>query len=245
MASPKAPTALITGAAHGIGRAIAHHLLDNGWRLGLVDLPGAGLKRAYAAHARRVVLIEGDVAEEKTARDAVAAVINEFGRLDALVSNAGIIHEKPLRQLDYDEWRRVIDVNLSAAYLFARAADKALRAAHGAIVLIASTRAIMSEPGNEAYAATKGGLVALAHALALSLGPDVRVNCVSPGWIMTGDYASLHRKDHTQHPVGRVGKPQDIGEMVAFLLDGERSGFITGANFIVDGGMTRKMIYEP
>jgi NAD(P)-dependent dehydrogenase (short-subunit alcohol dehydrogenase family) len=78
----------------------------------------------------------------------------------------------------------------------------------------------------------------------MSLGPDVRVNCISPGWIMTDDYGSLRRKDHVQHPVGRVGKPQDIAEMVAFLLDGEHSGFITGANFIVDGGMTRKMIYE-
>jgi len=97
---------------------------------------------------------------------------------------------------------------------------------------MASTRAIMSEPGNEAYAATKGGLVALAHALAMTLGPDIRVNCVSPGWIMTGDYASLRRKDHFQHPAGRVGKPQDIAEMVAFLLDRERSGFVTGANFM-------------
>lgn len=245
MPASKAPAALVTGAAHGIGRAIARHLLGNGWRLGVVDLPGAGLKRTYAAQARRVALIEGDVAEEATARRAVAAVTQKFGRLDALVSNAGIIHEKPLRRLDYAEWRRVIDVNLSAAYLFARAADKPLRATHGAIVLIASTRAIMSEPGNEAYAATKGGLVALAHALAMSLGPDVRVNCVSPGWIMTGDYGSLRRKDHTQHPVGRVGKPQDIAEIVAFLLDGDRSGFITGANVIVDGGMTRKMIYAP
>jgi len=102
----------------------------------------------------------------------------------------------------------------------------------------------MSEPGNEAYATTKGGLVALTHALAMSLGPGVRVNCVSPGWIDTGHEGKLRRKDHTQHPVGRVGRPQDIAEMVVFLLDGRRSGFITGANFIVDGGMTRKMIYE-
>src|SRR5262249_34492275 len=211
---------------------------------GAVDLPGAGLKRAYAGDARRVCLIEGDVAEEKTAQDAVAAVTETFGRLDALVSNAGLIHEKPLRQLAYDEWRRVLRVHPSAAYLFARATDKPLRATHGAIVLIASTRAIMSEPGNEAYAATKGGLVALAHALAMSLGPDVRVNCVSPGWIMTGHFGKLRRKDHAKHPVGRVGRPQDIAEIVAFLLDRERAGFITGANFIVDGGMTRKMIYE-
>jgi NAD(P)-dependent dehydrogenase (short-subunit alcohol dehydrogenase family) len=244
VASSKVKVALVTGAAHGIGRAIARHLLEHDWRVGVVDLPGTGLKRAYAGAARRACLIEGDVAEEKTAHEAVAAVTEAFGRLDALVSNAGIIHAKPLRQLTYDEWRRVIDVNLSAAYLFARATDKPLRAAQGAIVLIASTRAIMSEPGNEAYAASKGGLVALTHALAMSLGPDIRVNCVSPGWIMTGDDANLRRKDHSQHPVGRVGKPQDIAEMVTFLLDRERSGFITGANFIVDGGMTRKMIYE-
>jgi NAD(P)-dependent dehydrogenase (short-subunit alcohol dehydrogenase family) len=78
----------------------------------------------------------------------------------------------------------------------------------------------------------------------MSLGLDVRVNCVSPGWIMTDDYANLRRKDHIQHPVGRVGKPQDIAEIVAFLPDCERSGFITSANFIVAGGMIRKMIYE-
>ncbi len=102
----------------------------------------------------------------------------------------------------------------------------------------------MSEPNTESYAATKGGLVALTHALAVSLGPDIRVNCVSPGWIETKDYGALRRKDHVQHPVGRVGKPQDIAEIVAWLLDREHSGFVTGANFVIDGGMTRKMIYE-
>jgi NAD(P)-dependent dehydrogenase (short-subunit alcohol dehydrogenase family) len=101
----------------------------------------------------------------------------------------------------------------------------------------------MPVPNTESYSATKGGLVALTHALAISLGPEVRVNCVSPGWIETKNYAELRRKDHRQHPVGRVGKPQDIAEIVAWLLDGKRSGFVTGANFVVDGGMTRKMIY--
>jgi hypothetical protein len=119
-----------------------------------------------------------------------------------------------------------------------------LRKARGAMVFIASTRALMSEANTESYSASKGGLVALSHALAISLGPDVRVNCVSPGWIATKNYAALRRKDHAQHPVGRVGKPQDIAEIVAWLLDAKRSGFVTGANFVVDGGMTRKMIYE-
>lgn len=121
-----------------------------------------------------------------------------------------------------------------------------MRAAKGAIVTIASTRASMSEPDTEPYAASKGGLVALTHALAISLGPDVRVNCISPGWIVTtrDDAKKLRRKDHTQYPTGRVGWPQDIATMVAYLLDAERSGFITGANVVIDGGRTRKMIYE-
>jgi hypothetical protein len=242
MASAK-PVALVTGGASGIGRAIARHLLASGWRLGIVDLPGSGLRRAFPRH-RNVALVEGDVREEETASRAVEKLVEHFGRLDAVVSNAGIMIRKPLRQLTLAEWHRVIDTNLTAAFLLARAAERPLRKAHGAIVLIASTRALMSEANTESYSASKGGLVALTHALAISLGPDVRVNCISPGWIATKDYGALRRKDHAQHPAGRVGKPDDIAEIAAFLLDRKRSGFVTGANFIVDGGMTRKMIYE-
>jgi NAD(P)-dependent dehydrogenase (short-subunit alcohol dehydrogenase family) len=236
--------ALVTGGANGIGRAVARHLLDAGWRLGIVDLPVSGLHRNFSSRARNVLLIEGDVRGEKTASRAAAAVVDGFGRLDGLVSNAGIMVRKPLCALTLAEWHRVIDTNLTATLLFARAAEKALRKTRGAIVTIASTRALMSEPNTESYAASKGGLVALTHALAISLGPDVRVNCVSPGWIETKNYATLRRQDHAQHPAGRVGKPADIAEIVAFLLDRDRSGFITGANFVVDGGTTRKMIYE-
>jgi NAD(P)-dependent dehydrogenase (short-subunit alcohol dehydrogenase family) len=235
---------LVTGAAHGIGRAIAKHLLAGGWNLCLLDMPKAGLNRAFPKQNRKLILIEGDVADEDTAKRAVKAATAKFGGLNALVSNAGIMIRKPVRQLTLTEWHRVIDVNLTASFLLARAAEKPLRAVRGAIVTIASTRALMSEPNTESYSASKGGLVALTHALAVSLAPDVRVNCVSPGWIATKDYRALRRKDHRQHPAGRVGKPEDIAQIVAWLLDGRKSGFVTGANVIVDGGMTRKMIYE-
>ena len=124
----------------------------------------------------------GDVGIEETAPRAVAAILDRFGRLDALVSNAGIMIRKSLRRLTLAEWHRVLDTNLIATFLLARAAEKPLRKAHGSIVTIASTRALMSEPDTESYSASKGGIVALTHALAVSLGPDIRVNCVSPGW---------------------------------------------------------------
>ena len=166
MARAQEPVAIVTGAARGIGRAIAHHLLDGGWHIGAVDLPQAGLKRSYNRYGRNVVLIEGDVADEETARRAVKAVTEKFNRLDALVSNAGVMVRKPLRQLTLGEWRKVLDTNLTATFLFARAAERSLRAARGAIVTIASTRAQMSEPNTETYSASKGGLLALTMVMA-------------------------------------------------------------------------------
>jgi NAD(P)-dependent dehydrogenase (short-subunit alcohol dehydrogenase family) len=241
----KAPqkVVLVTGAAQGIGRATARQLLDEGWLVGAVDLPGPELAHAFGKQTRRVALIEDDIGDAAAAKRAVTTTIERFGQLDGVVSNAGIMIRKPIRQLTIDEWRRVLDVNLTAAFTLAKAAEKPLRQTSGAFVSIASTRAAMSEPDTEAYAASKGGLVALTHALAMSLAP-VRVNCVSPGWIATKDYNKLRRKDHVQHPAGRVGRPEDIAGIVAWLLDGQRSGFVTGANFTVDGGMTRKMIYQ-
>ena len=244
---PKAPVAIITGAGHGIGRAITLRLLQDNWRVGIVDLAAAGLKRGFGTHRARLVHTEGDVADEQTARRSVETVMNAFGRLDALISNAGIMIRKPLRKLSLAEWHRVFDTNLTATFLFARAAEKPLRAAKGAIVTIASTRALMSEPNTESYSASKGGL-RRADACA-GAQPCARM-CGSTASARAGSSCDrrrkrkLRRKDHAQHPVGRVGKPEDIAEVAAFLIDRERTGFITGANFIVDGGMTRKMIYE-
>src|SRR6202140_2587016 len=182
MATAK-PVALVTGGANGIGRAVAHHLLASGWRVGIIDTAGSGLKRAFPQRNRDVIAVEGDVREEETVSRAIKMLVKIFGRVDPVVSNAGIMIRKPLRRLPLAEWHRVIDTNLTAAFLLARAAERVLRKARGAMVLIASTRALMSEPNTESYAASKGGLVALSHALAISLGPDVRVTCVSPGWI--------------------------------------------------------------
>src|SRR5262245_59326999 len=134
-----ARVAIVTGAAHGIGRAIAQHLADDRWQVGAVDLPKSGLTRAFPPRQRKVLAIEGDVSDEPSVRMAVEATLDRFSRIDAVVSNAGVMVRKPLRQLTLAEWRKVIDTNLTATFLFARAAEKPLRTAKGAIVTIAST----------------------------------------------------------------------------------------------------------
>ncbi len=226
--------ALVTGATRGIGEAIAARLAADGYRIVAADreeiAPSAGRRS-----------VRCDVAAEADVVALVAGLAAQEGRLDALVCNAGISVNKPIGELSLQEWSAVIATNLTSTFLLVRAAEAMLRAARGAVVTIASTRARMSEPHTEAYSASKGGLVALTHALAISLGPEVRVNCISPGWILTKG-PTPGPADHAQHPAGRVGMPDDIAALAAWLV-GPESGFVTGAEFIVDGGMTRKMIY--
>ena len=236
---------LVTGAARGIGRAVTARCLAADMNVVAVDQEEdalARLSQEVPAGSGMVVLV-GDVARQETAEAAVARAVESFGKLDGIVSNAGVFQAAPLSETTLDAWRRVLDVNLTASFLLARAGERALRAAQGSIVLMASTRALMSEPNTFAYSASKGGLVALCHCLAASLAPDVRVNVISPGWIHTGEDEILREEDHAQHWAGRVGRPADVAELVLYLLDGERSGFMTGANLVLDGGMTRKMLY--
>jgi NAD(P)-dependent dehydrogenase (short-subunit alcohol dehydrogenase family) len=248
----KGKAAIVTGGGQGIGKAIAKRLLKNGMQVIIAELDQeAGEETERELKAFGVVkFIHTDVANEEMVKSTMEATIQCFRRLDLVVNNAGIMIAKPISELSLEDWNKVISVNLTGIFLTSKYGAPYLREQQGSIVNIASTRAVMSEPNTEAYSASKGGVVALTHALAISLGPEIRVNCISPGWIETSEWkkkslrhaSDLTREDHLQHPAGRVGKPWDIAEMVAFLICSEAS-FITGADFVVDGGMTRKMIY--
>lgn len=245
-------TAVVTGGAQGIGKATAQRLLRQGYRVVIADVDeeaGCASERELSSLGE-TRFARTDVAREDDVMRLTEQTLAAFDHLDALVNNAGFGISKPLEALTLAEWNRVLGVNLTGAFLCAKHAAPHLRSAKGAIINIASTRALQSEADTEAYAASKGGLVALTHALAISLGPDVRVNSISPGWIDVSVWkarpqrrpADITEEQHAQHPVGRVGRPDDIAAMAAYLLS-EQAGFITGQNFVVDGGMTRKMIY--
>ncbi|AIR91535.1 oxidoreductase [Pseudomonas cremoricolorata] len=242
--------ALVTGAARGIGLGIAAWLICEGWQVVLTDIDRKRGSRAAKTLGDHAWFILMDVADEAQVRAAVSEVLGQFGRLDALVCNAGVSdpHNPALESLPLSTWNRTLAVNLTGPMLLAKHCAPYLRAHGGAIVNLASTRAHQSEPDTEAYVASKGGLVALTHALAISLGPEIRVNAVSPGWIDARDPSQrraepLSADEHAQHPTGRVGTVEDVAAMVAWLLSCQ-AGFVTGQEFVVDGGMTRKMIYR-
>jgi NAD(P)-dependent dehydrogenase (short-subunit alcohol dehydrogenase family) len=246
----KNKVALVTGAGQGIGKAIALAFVKSGAKVVIAEIDDQAGRKAekQLATSGQAKFISCDVSDEKSVKACVEAAIARFRRLDFVINNAGIGVWKPVEQLTLTEWHRVLDTNLTSIFLFAKHAARHLRKAKGAIVNIASTRAFMSEPNTEAYSASKGGVVSLTHSLAISLGPAIRVNCISPGWIDVTGWKTRPRKsdvrkvDREFHPAGRVGRPEDIAAMAAFLCSAAAE-FITGINITIDGGVTRKMIY--
>jgi NAD(P)-dependent dehydrogenase (short-subunit alcohol dehydrogenase family) len=249
------PLLAVTGGAQGIGRAIALHFAAAGYAVSIADLAadaGQELVDKLRAGGAKALFVQTDVAQADQVERWLAATERELGCPDALVNNAGISRRSPLLDLTLEDFDRVIAVNLRGTFVCAQAAARRMvaRGQGGAIINIASTRAVMSEAGTEAYTASKGGIVALTHGLAISLGPHrIRVNCISPGWIETRDWQYASRaqlpvhseRDREQHPVGRLGRPEDVAEACLFLA---QAGFMTGQNITLDGGMTVKMIYE-
>ncbi len=229
------PTAIVTGAARGIGRGIAGRLVADGWEVAALDLSFEG-----DVGGRAVVCDVSDEVSVASAFDSLADMLADG--LDLLVNNAGVAGPEsgPVEDLSLEDWNRWIGVNLTGTFLMVRAAVPFLRQARGSVVNLSSTRARMAEPDTEAYCASKGGVEGLTQALAVSLGPEVRVNAIAPGWIVTEGWDDLRAVDHAQHPAGRAGRVDDIAGTVVWLAG---AGFVTGQVVTVDGGMTRKMIY--
>ncbi|MBN2218915.1 MAG: glucose 1-dehydrogenase [Kosmotogaceae bacterium] len=244
-------TVLVTGGAKGIGKAISIGFARSGAFVVIMDIDveaGNRLVSQIISDGGRASFIHGDVSSEDDVFRVVTGTVEISGSIDVLINNAGIGWTGTLLERSTDDWRKVIEVNLTGPYLMAKYSSPYLATSKGSnIINIVSTRALMSERNSEPYSASKGGLLALTHSLAITLGPKVRVNAICPGWIDITDSQSdkpSKQSDvaHNQHPVGRVGRPEDVADACLFLSSDEAS-FITGANLIVDGGMTRKMIY--
>ncbi|MDA8193581.1 MAG: SDR family oxidoreductase [Thermaerobacter sp.] len=240
---------VVTGGAQGIGRAITEEFLSDGRLVVVVDCDADALAEMHHPNAICRVLDVGEPDQIAGFRD----WLESGGRkVDLLVNNAGIGFQHPIATAPVELWDRVLAVNLRGPYLMVQACLGAMtRAAGASVVNIASTRALMSQPHTEAYSASKGGVLALTHALAISLAAQrIRVNVVVPGWIVVDAWQKAARRtvprlteaDHSQHPSGRVGEPEDVARAVRFLSDPANT-FINGAHLVLDGGMTVKMIY--
>ncbi|MBR1402457.1 MAG: SDR family oxidoreductase [Prevotella sp.] len=218
---------IVTGGAQGIGRCIAEEFEKLGATVCVID-------KQQGDH------FVGDLADKQVLERFVKDVIEKYGHVDYLINNA-LPQMKGINECSYEEFQYALSVGVTAPFYLAK-----LFAPHfvkgAAIVNISSSRDRMSQPQTESYTAAKGGIVALTHALAVSLAGKVRVNSISPEWIDTA-YTVYEGSDAIQQPAGRVGNPLDIANMVLFLCS-DKAGFITGENICIDGGMTRQMIYH-
>jgi NAD(P)-dependent dehydrogenase (short-subunit alcohol dehydrogenase family) len=225
--------AVVTGGSHGIGRRICERLTTAGAVVYSVDITPAQSLDGCTTFI-------GDIGEESSLREFAAVVLRERAQVDIVVNNAPPL----MRGLDnctYDEFNYALRVGVTAPFMLV----KLLRdnfAPGASVVNISSTRDGMSQPNTESYAAAKGGIRALTHALAVTLAGRARVNSISPGWINCSG-AEYSGADLTQHPAGRIGTPDDIASLVLYLCS-DAAGFITGENIVVDGGMTKLMIYH-
>ncbi|HWD41261.1 MAG TPA: SDR family oxidoreductase [Fimbriimonas sp.] len=236
--------ALVTGAGNGIGKACANALAAAGAYVWIndVDQEAAG-QTALEMDGSAVV---ADVADPGAIKRMAETIQAKSGRLDLLINNAGFDYDHPFPSLPLSEWTNVHNVHLRGMFLVAQACNSLM--AHGsAIVNIASVHASMTEPGFAAYASAKAGIVGMTRAMAIDLGPKIRVNAISPGYVhtrlitqwleSTPDPAQTLQKTIRLHPMARLGRPEDIAHMAVFLCS-DLSSFVTGQNFTVDGGLT-------
>ncbi|MBQ3295575.1 MAG: SDR family oxidoreductase [Erysipelotrichaceae bacterium] len=223
----KDKVAVVTGGANGIGKCISQEFEKQGAIVEVIDI-------AKGDH------YQGDISDKETLENFVKYVIDKHGHIDYLINNA-LPLMKGIDECTYEEFEYALKVGVAAPFylskLFLPYFNKG-----SSIINISSSRDRMSQPQTESYTAAKGGIAALTHALAVSLGPRIRVNSISPGWIDT-DYKVYEGPDAFQQPAGRVGNPLDIANAVLFLCS-DKSSFITGENICVDGGMTKLMIYH-
>lgn len=227
---------IVTGAAQGIGESVAEHFVKEGAKVIGLDIEEVSIEG--------VEYRKCDVGNFQHVREVMESIHADYGPIHALINNAGISEFKSLWEVEEEDWDRVLDTNLKSVFICSREAARFMSEDIRSIVNMASTRAFMSEPHTELYSASKGGIYALTHSLAASLSErGIRVNSIAPGWIHTGDASDLRDIDHQQHWSGRVGDTSDIARACLFLSNPQNS-FITAECLTIDGGMTRKMIYE-
>ncbi len=237
----------VTGAASGIGRAIVEAFAAEGCQVAFCDIDKAAGKELAEQTGTRFFAL--DVSRKEDLGTCLQTLFTEWGDLDIIINNVGIGGFSPITEMTVEAFDQILDINLRPVFLTARLLaihrkQQGINNRYGRIVNLCSTRYLMSEPGTEAYAASKGGVYSLTHALAASLSEYyITVNSIAPGWIENYHYDTLTERDHKQHPSRRVGRPEDIARMCLFLCR-EENNFINGENITIDGGMTKKMIYE-